>query len=68
MRRRRRRARLDEAWDALTGLDPLAKQMLVEGVTAAISNDGRISVAESGIVAHHLRRAALPAAADAGRS
>ena len=38
---------LDEAWDALDRLDPLAKQMLVEGVTAAISNDGRISVAES---------------------
>ena len=38
---------LDGAWDALDRLDPLAKQMLVEGVTAAISNDGRISVAES---------------------
>jgi len=38
---------LDEAWEPLDRLDPLAKQVLVEAVTAAISNDGRISVAES---------------------
>ena len=38
---------LDEVWGPLDRLDPLAKQMLVEAVTAAISNDGRISVAES---------------------
>jgi Zn-dependent protease with chaperone function len=38
---------LDEVWDPLDALDPLAKQVLVEAVTAAISNDGRISVAES---------------------
>ena len=38
---------LDEAWEPLDRLDPLAKQMLVEGVTAAIGNDGRISVAEA---------------------
>jgi len=38
---------LDEVWDPLDRLDPLAKQMLVEGVTAAIGNDGRISVAEA---------------------
>jgi Zn-dependent protease with chaperone function len=38
---------LDEVWDPLDRLDPLAKQMLVEGVTAAISNDGRVSVAEA---------------------
>jgi hypothetical protein len=38
---------LDEAWGALDRLDPLAKQVLVEGVTAAIGNDGRISVAEA---------------------
>lgn len=38
---------LDEVWGPLDRLDPLAKQMLVEAVTAAISNDGRISVAEA---------------------
>ena len=38
---------LDEVWDPLDRLDPLAKQMLVEAVTAAIGNDGRISVAEA---------------------
>jgi hypothetical protein len=38
---------LDGVWDPLDRLDPLAKQMLVEGVTAAISNDGRVSVAEA---------------------
>jgi Zn-dependent protease with chaperone function len=38
---------LDEAWDALDRLDPLAKQLLVEAVTAAIGNDGRVSVAEA---------------------
>jgi hypothetical protein len=38
---------LDEVWGPLDRLDPLAKQVLVEAVTAAISNDGRISVAEA---------------------
>jgi Zn-dependent protease with chaperone function len=38
---------LDEVWGPLDRLDPLGKQVLVEGVTAAISNDGRISVAEA---------------------
>jgi len=38
---------LDDVWGPLDRLDPLAKQVLVEGVTAAISNDGRISVAEA---------------------
>jgi Zn-dependent protease with chaperone function len=38
---------LDEVWDPLDRLDPLAKQVLVEAVTAAISSDGRISVAEA---------------------
>ena len=38
---------LDEVWPALDGLEPLAKQLMVEAVTAAASHDGRISVAES---------------------
>jgi hypothetical protein len=38
---------LDGAWDALDLLDPLAKQVMVEAVTATISHDGRVSVAES---------------------
>ena len=38
---------LDDVWEPLDALDPLAKQVLVEAITAAISHDGRISVAES---------------------
>ncbi|MDQ3287692.1 MAG: M48 family metallopeptidase [Pseudomonadota bacterium] len=38
---------LDHVWPALDALDPLAKQALIEGITAAISHDERISVAES---------------------
>jgi Zn-dependent protease with chaperone function len=38
---------LDEVWEPLDALDPLAKQALVEGITAAISLDGRVTVAES---------------------
>jgi hypothetical protein len=38
---------LDEVWAPLDALDPLAKQALVEGITAAISHDNRITVAES---------------------
>ncbi|HST44193.1 MAG TPA: M48 family metallopeptidase [Luteimonas sp.] len=38
---------LDPVWAPLDALDPLAKQVLVEAVTDAVSHDGRISVAES---------------------
>jgi hypothetical protein len=38
---------LDEVWAPLDALDPLAKQALIEGITAAISLDGRVTVAES---------------------
>ena len=38
---------LDAVWPALDALEPLAKQLMVEAVTAAASHDGRISVAES---------------------
>ncbi|MEO6264515.1 MAG: M48 family metallopeptidase [Luteimonas sp.] len=38
---------LDEVWELLDALDPLAKQALVEGITAAISHDGRVNVAEA---------------------
>jgi Zn-dependent protease with chaperone function len=38
---------LDGVWELLDGLDPLAKQALVEAVTATVSHDGRVSVAES---------------------
>jgi len=38
---------LDEVLPALDALDPTGKQLLVEGITAAISHDGRITVAES---------------------
>ena len=38
---------LDEIWAPLDALDPLAKQALVEAITAAISHDGRVSVTEA---------------------
>ena len=38
---------LDAVWEPLDALDPLAKQVMVEAVTAAASHDGRISVAEA---------------------
>ncbi|GAB1408689.1 M48 family metallopeptidase [Thermomonas brevis] len=38
---------LDAAWEPLDALDPLAKQAMVEAITAAIAHDGRVSVAES---------------------
>ena len=38
---------LDAVWEPLDALDPLAKQAMVEAITAAASHDGRISVAES---------------------
>ncbi|MEN5061699.1 M48 family metallopeptidase [Luteimonas sp. TWI1416] len=38
---------LDAVWAPLDALDPLAKQVMVEAITAAASHDGRIRVAES---------------------
>ncbi|HEY5972407.1 MAG TPA: M48 family metallopeptidase [Pseudoxanthomonas sp.] len=38
---------LDAVWEPLDALDPLAKQVMVEAITAAISHDGRVSVAEA---------------------
>lgn len=38
---------LDAVWEPLDALDPLAKQALVEGLTAAIGHDGRVAVAEA---------------------
>ncbi|MGY0799244.1 M48 family metallopeptidase [Lysobacter sp. A286] len=38
---------LEDGWVPLDALDPLAKQLLVEAITIAISHDGRVSVAES---------------------
>jgi Zn-dependent protease with chaperone function len=38
---------LDPVWEPLDALDPLAKQALVEGITATISHDNRVTVAES---------------------
>ena len=38
---------LDEVWEPLDALDPLAKEMVVEALTAAASHDGRITVAEA---------------------
>lgn len=38
---------LDAVWDPLDALDPLAKQVMVEAITAAASHDGRVSVSEA---------------------
>jgi hypothetical protein len=38
---------LDDAWMPLDALEPLAKEVLVEAITATISNDGKIDVAEA---------------------
>jgi hypothetical protein len=38
---------LDPVWEPLDALDPLAKQALIEGITATISHDGRVNVAEA---------------------
>src|SRR5690606_32807452 len=38
---------LDAVWAPLDALDPLAKQVLIESVTATISHDQRINVAEA---------------------
>ncbi|MEO8365637.1 MAG: M48 family metallopeptidase [Pseudoxanthomonas sp.] len=38
---------LENVWEGLDALDPLAKQVMVEAITAAISHDGRVSVSES---------------------
>ncbi|MDB6164466.1 MAG: family metallopeptidase [Xanthomonadaceae bacterium] len=38
---------LDAIWELLDALDPLAKQALIEAITATISHDNRITVAES---------------------
>jgi Zn-dependent protease with chaperone function len=38
---------LDDVWMPLDSLEPLAKEMLVEAITATISHDGKIDVAEA---------------------
>lgn len=38
---------LDDVWVPLDALEPLAKEVLVEAITATISHDGRIGVAEA---------------------
>jgi hypothetical protein len=40
-------AALDPVWEPLDALDPLAKQALIEAITAAVGLDNRITVAES---------------------
>ena len=40
-------AALDDVWPRLDSLQPLGKELLIEGLVAAISHDGRVSVAES---------------------
>lgn len=38
---------LEDVWEALDALDPLAKQIVVEAVVEAVSSDGAVSVEES---------------------
>src|SRR3546814_19968387 len=41
---------LDAVWEPLDALDPLAKQVMVEAITAAVSHDGRVSVAAAALL------------------
>lgn len=41
---------LDDVWMPLDALEPLAKEALIEGLTAAISHDCRVTVAEAELV------------------
>ena len=38
---------LDEVWPVLDTLEPMGKELLVEGLVAAVSHDGRLNVAEA---------------------
>jgi hypothetical protein len=38
---------LDDIWPKLDHLDPMGKELLIEGLVAAISHDGQVSVAEA---------------------
>lgn len=38
---------LDDAWPVLDAVEPRGKELLVEGLVAAVSHDGRITVAEA---------------------
>ena len=38
---------LEQAWPVLDGLDPIGKELLVEGIVAAIGSDAQVSVAEA---------------------
>src|SRR5690606_22903824 len=38
---------LDEVWPVLDEVEPMGKELLLEGLVAAIGHDGRISVAEA---------------------
>jgi Zn-dependent protease with chaperone function len=40
-------AALDEVWPKLDHLEPMGKELLIEGLVAAISHDGQVSVAEA---------------------
>ena len=40
-------AALDEAWPVLDQLEPVGKELLLEGLVAAIGHDGRLTVAEA---------------------
>jgi hypothetical protein len=38
---------LDEIWPVLDQVEPYGKELLIEGLVAAVSSDGRIAVAEA---------------------
>ncbi len=38
---------LDEVWPVLDTLEPMGKELLIEGLVAAVSHDGRLNVAEA---------------------
>jgi Zn-dependent protease with chaperone function len=42
-----RQAALEGVWSDLDALEPMAKELLIEGLVAAISHDGKVTVAEA---------------------
>ena len=40
-------AALEPVWPELDAVEPMGKELLIEGLVAAVSHDGRIAVAES---------------------
>ncbi len=60
---------LDSVWEPLDRLNPMAKQVMVEAITATISHDGRVTVGEGELLRTlcAVLHCPLPARLEAGR-